>query len=181
MALLALTTPAASSIRLFRLFSSVAMLLATPAQRALDAAPQFRLFDAANLDQFRARALPTHDRHVPRLHAQRLAQQLGHRFVGAPVFGRRRHRQHQLAVGAEALHPRAPRARPHEDFEPGAHPMRTASSRRLLTTNICRNHSPSIAMNGAKSMPEYVVGNSLRTGLHTRSDTRSRNITIGLL
>src|SRR5436189_17199 len=79
-------------------------------------------------------------------------------------------------------------ARAEDDADPGTdphrqlrhHPMRTATSRSVTTTNIRMNQMASIATNGAKSMPAYCNGNNRRSGLHTRSETRSRNTTIGL-
>src|SRR5215831_17197730 len=169
------TAAAASSIRVI---SSLAMLPFPLLDRRREPFLRLGLPESFDFDRLAARRRASLDANRARLHSQRLREQLHQRAVGASIFRRRAHRHLQRAVGPKAQHLIAPRAGP-EAHREQRHPMRSARSRIEPTTNIFTKISTSIAMNGAKSIPPNVVGNNLRIGAQTRSETRSRNWMIG--
>src|SRR5262245_4269485 len=103
-----------------------------------------------------------------------LGKQIGYRLVCPPLPGRLTHLHLHCPVGSSAFQARDSGPGLHPDPELRAHPIRTATSRRVLTRNIFTNQITSMATNGAKSIPETWVGIRRRIGSHTRSETRSR-------
>src|SRR5439155_3751177 len=167
---------AAASMRVMSSLATAFLLLQQRVERGLRA-PGLDAFDRKLLQ---ARPGSARHAHLPSRDLERDRDQVAHRAVRAPVLRRRRDLQLQRPV----LEPRADRvaarAGMHAHSKLLRHPIRSATSRSVCTTNMRMNQIASIATNGVKSMPEYCSGNSRRSGLHTRSDTRSRNITIGL-